>query len=340
VELLAGAPELKALVTSREPLHVSGEQEFPVPPLAVPLTESGLPVEGLRQYAAVALFVQRATQAQPEFALTDANAAAVAEICRRLDGLPLALELAAVRVKLFSPKALLSRLQDRLKLLVGGDRGAPARQRTLRDTIAWSFDLLTEAERKLFRRLSVFVGGCTLEAVEAVCGGEGVASAEILNLLTQLLDKSLLLVEQQRGDTRYRLLETIREYGEEKLREWGEEELFRRRHRDWFLMLAEAQEPELQRFSYTMEQRGRLDQLEAEHENLRAALAWCRTESDGSPQELRLAAALVEFWCVRGYYGEGLQWLEEALARPYARTRTAARAMALSCSVVVSCVLV
>jgi predicted ATPase len=308
VELLQAAPGLKVLVTSREALHVSGEQEFPVPPLSVPEAERRRPVSVLGQYGAVALFVQRAAQAKPEFALTEANAVAVAEICRRLDGLPLALELAAARVKLFAPEALLSRLANPLKLLVGGARDRPSRQQTLRETIQWSYHLLNGGERRLFRRLCVFVGGCTLEATEAVCSPDGELETELLEGVASLVDKSLLQqAAGPAGEPRFWMLETIREYGAEALRQSGEEPLLRRRHRDWFLALAEQAVPE-----YSGREAGAwLERLETEHDNLRAALEWSgQYEPEGA---LRLAGALWRFWMGQGCLGEGRERLGAAL---------------------------
>jgi predicted ATPase/DNA-binding SARP family transcriptional activator len=330
VELLEAAPRLKVLATSREPLHVRGEQEFPVSPLAVPAAGRGT-AEEIARYGAVELFVQRATQAKPQFDLTDENAGAVAEICRRLDGLPLALELAAARVKLFAPAALLSRLQDRLTLLAGGGRDAPPRQRTLRDTIQWSYDLLEPEEQRLFRRLTVFAGGCTLEAAETVCAGDGIEAGDILEHLTLLVEKSLVVVDdRQIEESRYRLLETIRQYGAEQLGASGEERRLRERHRDWFLALAEKAEPFV-----GGENRGPLlDTFERELDNLRAALQWSREQGEAA-LELRLAAALILFWGSHAHWEEGRQWLEGALARAASgipqpdRVLTRARALAL-----------
>src|ERR1700733_10190208 len=217
-ELLATAPNLKILVTSRAALHVYGEHEFPVPPLPLPDSRSMPPIEVLSKYSAIALFVQRAVAAKPDFELNRENAQAVSEICARLDGLPLAIELAAARVKVLSPSSLRTRLASRLQLLTGGARDLPHRQHTLRATIDWSYDLLSAAEQKLFRRLSVFVGGCTLEAVEAVCDTKADLDLDLLDGMASLVDKSLLQqIEHASGEPRFRMLETIREYAREKL---------------------------------------------------------------------------------------------------------------------------
>jgi predicted ATPase len=310
------------LATSRAPLHLQGEQEFAVPPLEVPEPKHLPPIETLSHVAAVALFLQRAQAVKPAFALTDQNAAAVAAICRRLDGLPLAIELAASRVKLFSPPALLTRLASRLKLLTGGPRDRPARHQTLRAAIAWSYDLLTEAEQALFRRLSVFVGGCTLAAAEAVCGNDG----HVLDGVAALVDQSLLQQEEQAdGEPRFRMLETLREYGLECLAASGEEQQIRERHAQSFLALAETAERELAR----ADQRLWLDRLDGEHDNLRTALTWY-TEQGVGEAGLRLGGALSRFWWVRGHLAEGRERLARLLALPGAEAGTAERAKALN----------
>src|SRR5207253_6759592 len=227
-KLLVMGPNLKILVTSRAALHVYGEHEFPVPPLAMPDSRSMPPVE-LLQYPAVALFVQRAVAVKPDFELNRENAPAVTEICSRLDGLPLAIELAAARVKVLSPSSMLTRLASRLQLLTGGARDLPTRQQTLRGAIDWSYDLLNAAEQKLFRRLSVFVGGCNLEGVEAVCDTKSDLDLDLLDGMASMVDKSLLQqVEQANGESRFVMLETIREYALEKLEASGEEALTKR----------------------------------------------------------------------------------------------------------------
>ncbi|MFQ5794790.1 MAG: BTAD domain-containing putative transcriptional regulator [Candidatus Bipolaricaulia bacterium] len=315
VELVAACPQLKVLVTSREPCHVRGEHVFPVPPLALPGSDGKRPlaIERLTQYEAVRLFIERAVAVKPDFAVTDENAPAVAEICIRLDGLPLAIELAAARIKLLSPQALLARLGNRLKLLTGGARDLPACQQTLRDTIDWSYDLLNTGERTLFERLSVFVGGGTLEAAEAVCiGADNLElKMDILDGLASLVDKNLLRrKEQADGEPRFLILETIREYGLERLEASGESEAIRRTHADYYLALAEQAEPKLE----GPDQRMWLDRLEVEHDNLRAALVWFEQNGEAEA-ELRLGGALWGFWHMRGYLSEGRRWLEGALAK-------------------------
>lgn len=310
-DLLTASPHLKVLVTSRAVLHVQGEQEFPVPSLALPDLKHLPPAENLAQYGAVALFVRRARAAKPSFTMTNENAPAVAEICTRLDGLPLAIELAAARIKLLSPQAMLARLENRFKLLTGGAQDLPSRQQTMRGAIAWGYDLLAEDEKRLFRQLSIFVGGCTLEAVEAVCNGEGDLEIDVLSGVESLLDKSMLRQKEQAdGEPRFTMLETIREYGLECLKESGETETLRRRHANFFLALAEGAEPELT----GSRQVELLGQLETEHDNLRAALQWM--EAGGEIElGLRLAGALWRFWDVHGYLSEGRKWLEGFLGR-------------------------
>ncbi len=268
-ELLATCPELKILVTSREPLHLRGERQFEVPPLGLPDLAESTSVEALSQYAAIALFIERATAIQPEFTLTNENARAVAEVCIRLDGLPLAIELVAARLKLLSPAEILTRLEHRLALLTGGAKDLPKRQQTMRKTISWSYDMLSRSEKKLFRRLSVFVGGCTLTAVEAICGDE--PGIDVLDGLASLVDKSMLRQkEQSKTEKRFKMFETIREFGHEQLLASGETEAIQRRHALFFLDLVERAEPLLT----GPEQVVWLERLESEHNNLRASLRW------------------------------------------------------------------
>src|SRR6266699_3734280 len=270
-ELLATCPRLKVLVTSRMGLHVQAEQEFAIPPLCVPDPRQLPEVVALAQYDALALFIQRAQATRPAFQLSHANARAVAEICLRLDGLPLAIELAAARIKLLPPQALLARLTPRLTLLSSGARDVPTRQQTLRNTIAWSYNLLDVQEQRLFRRLAVFVGGCRLEAVEAVCAEGDDAALQVLEGVTSLIDKSLLKqTELEAEEPRLLMLETIREYGLEALEAHGEAAVTRRGHAAYYLALAEKAEPELG----GPQQAVWLDRLEQEQENLRAALQW------------------------------------------------------------------
>lgn len=304
-DLLSACPKLKVLVTSRIALKVYGEREYAVPPLALPDLTRLPPVEHLTQYEAVRLFIERAQAVKAGFELTSENARAIAEICVRLDGLPLAIELAAARVKILPPEAMLGRLANRLKLLKGGARDLPDRQRTLRGAIDWSHDLLDEEERTLFRRLSVFAGGRTLEAIEEICDPEGELDA--LEGVESMVDKSLLRQEETEGEPRFVMLETIHEYAREKLQESDEAEEIKRLHAGHFLALAE--EAEL----VGPDQVAWMDRLETEHDNLRAALAWSLGSGEAETA-LRLGGALGWFWRVRGYGREGQGWLEEALA--------------------------
>jgi non-specific serine/threonine protein kinase len=313
--LLAACPDLKALVTSRAPLHVQGEHVYPVPPLALPTQDPPPPLAELPQIAATALFLHRAHAVDPDFALTEANAPSVAAICRRVDGLPLAIELAAARVRLFPPAALLARLERRLPLLTGGARDLPARLRTMRDAIAWSYDLLTPDEQALFRRLSVFVGGASLEAAEVVGVAAGEQERAVVDGLGSLLEQGLLVREEgpdgglEAGTPRVRMLETVREYGLERLADSGEEAASRAAHAAWCLDLAERAAPAW----FTPAQRGWADRVETEHDNVRAALAWL-TATGGLAVGLRLTAVLWPFWFLRGHLTEGRAWLERALA--------------------------
>jgi predicted ATPase/DNA-binding winged helix-turn-helix (wHTH) protein len=308
--ILMNAPGVVFLVTSRAALHLSGEYEFQVPPLHLPNLKSLPSVSDLLHCASVALFTQRATAAKSDFSLTEGNARAIAEICTRLDGLPLAIELAAARIKLLPPQAMLVRLESPFKLLTGGARDVPARQRTMRETIAWSYDLLDKPEKSLFRRLAIFIGGFTLEAAEAICNAESGCGIEIHDGVASLVDKSLLQqIEQAGGEPRFVMLETIREYGLECLKASGEKELFRFRHASYFLQLAEYAEPELG----NAEQPAWLAQLEQEHDNFRAALRWALAKGE-TEVSLRLAASLWWFWYLHGHYREGRAWLDSVLA--------------------------
>jgi len=325
-ELLAACPQLTALVTSREALRLSGERVYPVPPLGLANPRALPPLDALARYAAVELFVQRAQAIKPDFQLTTENASAIAEICNRLDGLPLAIELAAVRIKLLSPPAMLARLERRLDFLTGGARDLPARQQTLRGAIAWSYDLLDEAEQRLFRGLSVFVGGCTLESVEAVvleASGGGLG----LDQVGSLADKSLLrYVEGADGEPRFVMLGVLREFGLEALRSSGEHDSLRERHARYFLALAEQTDSSLERAG----QAQWIDHMEQEHDNLRAALEWSQVAPGQEEVCWRLASALGLFWEARGYFSEGRQRLSGLLASPAAQGRTAARARLLA----------
>jgi predicted ATPase/DNA-binding SARP family transcriptional activator len=326
-QLLESAPSVKIIVTSRALLRLRAEKQFPVPPLALPDLEDLPSVERLTDYPAVALFVQRALDVDPGFGVTPANAPAVAELCHRLDGLPLAIELAAARVRLLPPHTMLSRLGSRLQLLTGGAQDLPERQQTLRRAIDWSYDLLHESEKALFRRLSVFVGGCTLEAAQAICGYVGMEEQagpdtvpgalhrtpiDVLDGLGSLMDKSLLRREEATrpaggemvrdaggGEPRLMMLETIREYGDERLRDSGETAAVRQQHAEYFLVLVEA---------------GALkERVESEQGNLRAALAWFM-ESGQVEQALRVEVVLFEFWRRRGLWTEGRERITELLS--------------------------
>jgi predicted ATPase len=320
-------PQLKVLVTSREVLHVRAEHEFVVPPLALPDLAHLPALAELARLPSVALFLQRAQAVKPEFALTMANASAVAEICVHLDGLPLAIELAAARMKLLSPQALLTRLDQRLTVLTSAARDVPTRQQTLRNTIAWSYHLLDAWEQRLFRWLSVFVGGCTLQAAEAVCARADDGAGQVLEGIASLVDKSLLQRLEPTGEGSeepyLRMLETMREYGHEALTAHGEEAIARQAHADHFYRVAVEAESALQGPQLVPW----LEQLEREHDNLRAALRWA-LESDRTAMALRLGTALERFWVIRGHRTEGLAFLERALAGS-ADVATEVRAKAL-----------
>lgn len=310
VELLNASPRLKVLMTSRAALRITGEHEFAVSPLSVPAQGQALSIEAVAQYPAVQLFLERASAVRPDFELTSENASAIVEICARLDGLPLAIELAAARVKVLPPRGLLSRLESRLKLLSGGARDLPSRQQTMRGAIAWSYDLLNEEEKKLFRRLSVFVGGWELEAADAICRDSGDFEIEVLEGVESLVDKSLLqLREMSATEPRFLMLETITEFGLEQLTASGEDEKSRRYHADFFMKLAERGETEL----LGAQQELWLDSFEIEHDNLRAALRWAE-ENQEAEIGLRLVGALWRFWEMRGYLSEGRERLSAVLS--------------------------
>ncbi len=324
--LLRACPDLRILVTSREALGIAGETAWTVPSLSLPDTQQPqLTPSDLSQFEAVQLFVARAVAVQPDFKLTEVNAAAVAQICRRLDGIPLAIELAAARVKVLKTTEIAARLADRFSLLTGGSRTALPRHQTLRGAIDWSYELLSEPERVLLRRLSIFAGGWTLAAVEALTTDEAGEIRDegvdfilhlkrgepsfILDLLSNLVDKSLVVVDKQGDETRYRMLETIREYAREKLVGSGEAQEIAARHLGLVLQLAEQAEPQL----FGPEQGWWFQRLELEHDNLRAALSWSEQAPGDRERGLRLAGALSRFWFSRGYLHEGRRWLETAL---------------------------
>lgn len=307
-KLLQACPNLRMLATSREALRIAGEAAYPVSSLSLPEAMS-LPWGDLMQYEAVRLFADRAAAIRPDFTLNAENARSAVSICRQLDGIPLAIELAAARVKALTPEQIAGRLSDRFRLLTRGSRTALPRHQTLQGTIDWSYDLLSEEERLLLRRLAVFAGGWTLEAAEAVCPAGGIDRRDVLDLLTRLVDRSLVVAEGQNGEARYRLLETIRQYASEKLGEAGETANLRERHAQWCLTLAETAEPMLS----GPEQGEWLNRLEVEYGNLRAALEWSVAESAGRERTVQLAANLWRFWNVRGYLSEWREWLALAL---------------------------
>ena len=308
--LLSQCPTLKVLATSRETLGVPGEVAWIVPLLSLPDAQQLPPVPGLEKYEAVQLFLERSTAVQPDFALTEKNAPSVTQICQRLDGIPLAIELAAARVKVLSVEQIAARLDDRFGLLTGGSRTVLPRHQTLRATIDWSINLLSEEEQILFRRLSVFAGGWTLEAAEAVCSGDEVKRGQILDLLIRLVDKSLVVVRSGDDEARYQMLETIREYARDQLVEAGEAEQLRSRHLDYFVAMVERAESEWRgpkRLAW-------FKRLEGGHDNLSAALDWSLTRPDALERGLRLAGVLGHFWAWTTHKAEGRYWLDKLLA--------------------------
>ena len=301
-DILRLCPEVRVLATSRETLGIDPEIAWKVPSMSLPDPGDRPSLEQLSQYEACKLFVERARQRRADLDIGPEHAQAIALICRRLDGIPLAIELAAARVKLLTPVQIAERLDERFRLLVGGSRTAMERQQTLRAALDWSYDLLSEPERALFRRLGVFAGGSTLEAIEAVC------DADVLDVLAQLVDKSMVEVEPGSAGIRYRMLETFRQYARENLLEAGEVADYRARHRDHYLVLAARAAPELE----GRDQVEWLDRLEADHDNLRAALDWSRSEPHGRALA-GLAVGLWPFWLVRGHITEGRSWCAAAL---------------------------
>jgi len=323
--ILQHCPTVRVLATSQEALGIAGETVYGVPSLTMPDLGRLPPVEQLTGFEAIRLFVERAASSRPGFTLTPANAAAVAQVCARLDGIPLAIELAAARVRVLSVDEIAARLADRFRLLTLGTRTAPARHQTLRAALDWSYDLLTAPERLLLARLSVFAGGWTLAAAEAVCADEDCPEGDVLDVLTRLVDRSLVVVGEVGVDTWYRLLETVRLYAREKLDASGGAEAVRRRHRDWYLQFVESIELELQGPGLE----AWLRRLEIEHDNIRAALEWSRTAEPNPEYGLRLSGAMWHFWEVRGYWTEGREWLEDALKRGE-RLNVPSRARALN----------
>ena len=331
--LLRYCPELRVLATSREALGIVGEVAWPIPSLSLPDLRRLPDIGSLPRYEATRLFVERAVAVKPDFVLTEQNASAVAQVCYRLDGIPLAIELAAARTKVLSVEEVADRLDDCFRLLFTGGRTVMPRQHTLRATMDWSHELLSRKERTLFRRLSVFAGSFTLEVAESVCAGAGIDRDEVLELLSHLVDKSLVAVWEKDGETRYRLLETVRQYGREKLSESGEEGLLRERHAGYYLALAARAEPELKGAG----QVEWLKRFEWEHDNLRAAILWLleRRHLQGAAQ---LGWALWLFWWIRGHFAEGRRLMEEALSvHGSAAMPTSARAQGLFVAGTMAC---
>jgi predicted ATPase/DNA-binding CsgD family transcriptional regulator len=323
--LLRGCPDLRILATSREPLGISGESVWPVPPLSIPDPTELPAFELLRQFEGIQLFTDRASSALPSFVLNDQNARAVVELCHRLDGMPLAIELAAARSRLLTVEQIVARLDDRFRLLTTGGRTSSPRQKTLRALVDWSYDLLSEREQVTFSRLAVFAGGWSMEAAESVCSGGEVSTGAVFDLLARLVDKSLVAMEPGTGGSaRYRLLETLREYAWERLRESGDADATSDRHANHYLATAEEAEPHLEELDL-----GRwLDNLQCELDNFRAALQWlrgCGRVHDG----LRLAGTLRLFWYLRGHLWEGRRWISEFLTLDRGDT-PASRAKALN----------
>jgi len=323
-QLLEGSVGLRVLVSSRTVLRVSGEQEFPVPPLALPDLKALPGLAALSQFEAVRLFIERAVAVKPDFEATNENAPAIAGICERVDGLPLAIELAAARVKLFSPPALLSRLEKSLNALGSGTRDAPARQHTLRGAILWSYDMLDDAGRRLLARCSVFARGGSLDQLEPVCGPPEDIGGDVVEALDQLADQSLLRRLPDFDEPRFLMLQTIRDFAKERLEESGDAHRIRDRHVEAFLALAQKGEPHL----FGPARREWLDRLEIDHDNFRAALDWC-LESGNARQAMRLAGAFWRFWQMRGHIHEGRTRMANILAMPKSQDFPQDRALAL-----------
>ncbi len=308
--LLRSCPNLRLLATSREPLGIPGEIIWRIPSLSFPDSRSLPSLEHLTQYEAVRLFAERAATSAPGFGMTADNVPAVVQVCQRLDGIPLAIELAAARVKVLAVEQIANRLDDRFRLLTGGARIVLPRHQTLLAMMDWSYEVLSEKERAVLRRLSVFAGGCTLEAVEGICSGNGVAATDVLNVVAQLVDKSLVVVETRGEEARYRLLETVRQYARDRLAESQEMTEVQTRHLDWYRALAEQAAPKLR----GSDQKAWLERLEMEHDNIRAALDWSGKLVGGAEAGLRLAGSLSWFWFMHGHMNEARQWLERALS--------------------------
>jgi predicted ATPase/DNA-binding winged helix-turn-helix (wHTH) protein len=326
--LLRSGSRVRIMASSREPLRIPGEVSFPVPTLASPAADEAVGLDTPQQYPAVRLFMDRATAALPAFALNDQNAAAVTEICRRVDGIPLAIELAAARVRTLSLDNIADHLTDRLALLTSGSRNALPRHQTLRACMDWSYGLLEERERALFRRLSVFAGGWTLEAAESVGQGDNVSRNEVVDLLGRLVEKSLVVFDSQRS--RYEFHQTVHEYALGRLREFGEERATRTRHLNFFLALAEETED----MSRHAEQGVWLQRLHVDYGNLIAANSWCDIDDEGANRGLRFVSAIQSYWVRRGLAGEGYLATLKALERPGAAKRSSDRCRALLSSVI------
>jgi predicted ATPase/class 3 adenylate cyclase len=323
-QLLEGSAGLRVMVSSRAVLRVSGEQEFPVPPLALPDLKALPGLAALSQFEAVRLFIERAVAVKPDFQATNENAPAIAGICERVDGLPLAIELAAARVKLFSPQALLNRLEKSLSALGSGARDAPARQQTLRGAILWSYDMLDTGDRRLLARFSVFARGGNLEQVEAVCGPADDIGGDIVDSLDQLADQSLLLRLPDFDEPRFLMLQTIRDFAMERLEESGEARVIRDRHLKAFIALAQEAESQL----FGPQRKEWLDRLEADHDNFRAALEWAISSADAQ-QAMHLSGSFWRFWQMRGHIHEGRARLREILSLPNSREFPTERLAAL-----------
>ncbi len=323
--LLRACPQLSVLATSREALGIEGEEQYYVPCLSLPEVGAETSLEKLHQSEAVSLFVDRAARVQSTFGLTAANSAAILQICRQLDGMPLAIELAAARVKTMTVEHIAKGLDDRFSLLTGGNRTALPRHQTLRAAIEWSYELLPERTRVLFRRLSVFAGGFTQEAAQAICSDDGLAVGDVVNELSHLVDRSLVEVIQAGNAERYRMLETIRQYARERLIESGEESQVRDKHLGFFMAWTEKFEfaPNASAAQITW-----LDRFEAEQDNIRMALEWSLSEGD-CELGMNLAGAAFSFWRRRSYWKEGMNWLKAILARAPEGQRTAGRGKAL-----------
>ena len=321
--LLRACPRLRILTTSRQPLGLAGEQSWQVPPLSLPAVPGPLEPSGALRWEAIRLFADRAGSRLHEFAVTTANVGAVVQLCRRLDGIPLAIELAAARAPVLTPGQIVTRLDDRFTLLTAGDRDGDARHQTLRATLDWTHDLLTADERLLWYRLSVFPAGFGLDAAEAVCADHLLPTEAILGLIASLVDKSVVTPEHRDGQVRYRLLETVREYGKQKLTAAGEEEAMRRRHRDWYAAMAADAERQYAHPRQLQE----FDRLSAEHANLRAALQFCLSTPGEAEAGMAMAARLWLYWEGRFHVSEGRRWLTALLANPAPASPARAKAL-------------